>query len=413
MGCGGIVRLCSIPCCVAGGWVWPLPRYSTQKALNYLSMYCRLLELHDFRNFPKLSLELPNGPVVVLGRNGQGKSNLLESLLALTSGRGRAHRLLSELILRDRGHIRPFARIRAEVISGDYPTRLELVFSVTSEANTGTGQRASRRVVVDGKPRPVSNLLGHLNSVHFSPNDIELLSGGPAGRRRFLDVSISQVDPNYVRDLVDYGRVVSQRNALLRELRERRGTSESLGFWNEKLIELGQRLVEVRRSFVEVLNRESSRAYCELSGSDEVLATEYLIADGRSLSLLNEVQKQEIERGQTLVGPHRDDLNIVVNEQPVEAFASRGQQRLVVLSLRLAEVKWLSNESNDVPVLLLDDIFSELDPEHREAVIYRIPKQAQVFITAADDAQVPVHFGRHAAILRISEGNADWESQSS
>jgi DNA replication and repair protein RecF len=249
--------------------------------------------------------------------------------------------------------------------------------------------------------------------VHFSPNDIELLSGGPAGRRRFLDVSISQVDPNYVRDLVDYGRVLSQRNALLRELRERRGTIESLGFWNEKLIELGQRLVEVRRSFVEVLNRESSRAYCELSGSDEVLATEYLIADGRSLSLLNEVQKQEIERGQTLVGPHRDDLNIVVNEQPVEAFASRGQQRLVVLSLRLAEVKWLSNESNDVPVLLLDDIFSELDPEHREAVIYRIPKQAQVFITAADDAQVPVHFGRHAAILRISEGNADWESQSS
>ncbi len=358
-------------------------------------MYCKSLELLDFRNFAGLFLDFPDGPIAVLGRNAQGKSNLLEALLALASGRGRSHRLLSELILTAGGRPRPFARIRAEIAARDRQTRLELVFAFAPDADGEPGRRASRRVVVDGKPRRVSSLLGHLNAVHFSPDDIDLLAGSPAERRRFLDVSISQVDPNYVRDLVDYSRVVSQRNALLRDLRERRGAAEPLDFWDGKLIEFGERLVLAHR---------------ELAGDDESLSVEYSTAGGESLSSLAEFRAREIERGQTLFGPHRDDLEITIDGQSAAAFASRGQQRLVVLSLRLAELEWLSRAAGESPVLLLDDIFSELDPGHREAVIARIPNTAQVFITAADDAQVPVNFRGRAAVLRVNAGNANWES---
>ncbi len=377
-------------------------------------MYCRRLELVDFRSFAGLELDLPAGPVLVLGRNAQGKSNLLEALLALASGRGRSHRTLAELIRTVDGVPRPFARIRAEVAAKDRATRLELVFALNPTEDGQPGRRASRRVVVDGKPRRASELLGQLNAVHFSPDDIDLLGGAPAERRRFLDVAISQVDRDYVRDLVDYGRVLSQRNALLRDLRERGGGGEGLEFWDGKLVELGGRIVATRQRFVVGLNDSGAAAYRELAGPDESLRVEYGLAGadedgGLPLDSLAELRGREIQRGQTLVGPHRDDVEMLVDGQPAAAFASRGQQRLVVLSLRLAEMEWLGEAAGEPPVLLLDDIFSELDPEHREAVIARMPAGAQVLVTAADDAQAPAAFRNDAAVLRVRAGHADWE----
>jgi len=377
-------------------------------------VYCRRLELVDFRSFAGLELDLPAGPVLVLGRNAQGKSNLLEALLALASGRGRSHRTLAELIRTVDGVPRPFARIRAEVAAKDRATRLELVFALNPTEDGQPGRRASRRVVVDGKPRRASELLGQLNAVHFSPDDIDLLGGAPAERRRFLDVAISQVDRDYVRDLVDYGRVLSQRNALLRDLRERGGGGEGLEFWDGKLVELGGRIVATRQRFVVGLNDSGAAAYRELAGPDESLRVEYGLAGadedgGLPLDSLAELRGREIQRGQTLVGPHRDDVEMLVDGQPAAAFASRGQQRLVVLSLRLAEMEWLGEAAGEPPVLLLDDIFSELDPEHREAVIARMPAGAQVLVTAADDAQAPAAFRNDAAVLRVRAGHADWE----
>ena len=376
-------------------------------------MHCRRLELVDFRNFAGLELDLPAGPVLVLGRNAQGKSNLLEAVLALASGRGRSHRTLAELIRTIDGGPRPFARIRAEVAAKDRATRLELVFALNPTEDGQPGRRASRRVVVDGKPRRASELLGQLNAVHFSPDDIDLLGGAPAERRRFLDVAISQVDRDYVRDLVDYGRVLSQRNALLRELRERGGDGAGLEFWDGKLVELGGRIVATRQRFVGRLNDSGATSYRELAGPAEPLRVEYVMAsmmDARlPLDSLAELRGREIQRGQTLVGPHRDDVAILVDGQPAAAFASRGQQRLVVLSLRLAEMEWLGRAAGEPPVLLLDDIFSELDPDHRAAVIARMPKGAQVLVTAADDAQAPEAFRTDAAVLRVRAGHADWE----
>ncbi|HJN40168.1 MAG TPA: DNA replication/repair protein RecF [Chloroflexota bacterium] len=376
-------------------------------------MHCRRLELVDFRNFAGLELDLPAGPVLVLGRNAQGKSNLLEAVLALASGRGRSHRTLAELIRTIDGRPRPFARIRTEVVAEDRANRLELVFGLNPTEDGQTGRRASRRVVVDGKPRRASELLGQLNAVHFSPDDIDLLGGAPAERRRFLDVAISQVDRDYVRDLVDYGRVLSQRNALLRELRERGGDGAGLEFWDGKLVELGGRIVATRQRFVGRLNDSGATSYRELAGPAEPLRVEYVMAsmmDARlPLDSLAELRGREIQRGQTLVGPHRDDVAILVDGQPAAAFASRGQQRLVVLSLRLAEMEWLGRAAGEPPVLLLDDIFSELDPDHRAAVIARMPKGAQVLVTAADDAQAPEAFRTDAAVLRVRAGHANWE----
>ena len=339
---------------------------------------------------------------------------MLEALLALASGRGRSHRVLSELIRTEGDRTRPFARLRAEVAAERRETRLELVFALLVGEDGEVGGRALRRVVVDGKPRRVSSLLGHLNAVHFSPDDIDLLAGAPSERRRFLDISISQVDPDYVRDLVDYGRVLTQRNALLRDLRERGGAGEGLEFWDGKLVELGGRIVRSRRRFVEALNTTGAVAYRELAGGNETLRVEYVAAGaeetkGEPLASLDGLRSREIQRGQTLVGPHRDDLAILVEGRTAGSFASRGQQRLVVLSLRLAELEWLGGAAGESPILLLDDIFSELDPGHREAVIARIPAKAQVFVTAADDAQVPGEFKRDAALLRVSDGHAIWE----
>ena len=187
-----------------------------------------------------------------------------------------------------------------------------------------------------------------------------------------------------------------------------------LEFWDGKLVELGGRIVATRQQFVGALNDSGAAAYEELAGAGESLRVEYRLVGagedgGLPLDLLANMRTREIQRGQTMVGPHRDDLEMLVDGQPAAAFASRGQQRLVVLSLRLAEMEWLGGVAGESPVLLLDDIFSELDSEHREAVIARMPKGAQVLVTAADDAQVPETFRSDAAVLRVRAGHADRE----
>ena len=381
-------------------------------------MYCRHLELTDFRNYQSAEIDFEPGTVLVSGLNAQGKSNLLESILALSTGRGRSSGPLSDLIRLDRGSRRPFARIRAEVVTSRGESRLELVFS-TAGAEGGAGDssagRTSRRASADGRPTTLAGFIGRFRAVHFSPEDVDLLMGPPALRRRFLDISASQVEGAYLRNLMDYNRVISQRNALLRDVRARGATAgRSLEFWDEKLLNLAEPIVLSRRQFVSHLAEHAGEVFAELSNSDSALEFEYAVQRPDGLydlelgQALDSLRDRELRAGQSLVGPHRDDLEIKLGGRPVGGFASRGQHRLIILSLKFAQLQWLTDSNDDRPVLLLDDIFSELDAHHRTAVAGRIPQNAQVLISTADRTGLPPCLMDSARSLRIEGGAAEW-----
>ena len=381
-------------------------------------MYCRRLELKDFRNLRSVELRFEPGIVLAVGANAQGKSNLLEAILTLSTGRGRSTRPLAELIYSSAGDQRPFARVQSDVSGRIGDTRLELVFSaLVADGPTkmsGRG-RTARRATVDGKPTSLSTFIGRLKAVHFSPEDADLLTGPPSLRRRFLDISASQADETYLRNLMDYNHIVTQRNALLREIKATGpGISRSLEFWDIKLSELAGPIVDSRLQFVRHLSRFAAEFFRQLTGGDQLLEFRYAVEapNGSEPAPLREAleacRSREIGAGQTLLGPHRDDLQITLGGEPVAGFGSRGQHRLIVLSLKFAQLQWLRDAAGELPILLLDDIFSELDSYHRETVADRIPKDAQVFISAADIGGVPARLTGSARVLDVTGGSVEW-----
>ena len=381
-------------------------------------MYCRRLELKDFRNLRSVELRFEPGIVLAVGANAQGKSNLLEAILTLSTGRGRSTRPLVELIYSSAGDQRPFARVRSDVSGRIGDTRLELVFSalVADGPTKESGRRrTARRATVDGKPTSLSMFIGRLKAVHFSPEDADLLTGPPSLRRRFLDISASQADVTYLRNLMDYNHIVTQRNALLREIKATGpGISRSLEFWDIKLSELAGPIVDSRLQFVRHLSRSAAEFFRRLTCGDQVLEFRYAVEAPNRLEpaplreALEACRSREIGAGQTLLGPHRDDLQITLGGEPVAGFGSRGQHRLIVLSLKFAQLQWLRNAAGELPILLLDDIFSELDSYHRETVAERIPEDAQVFISAADIAGVPARLTGSARVLEVAGGSVEW-----
>ena len=381
-------------------------------------MYCRRLELKDFRNLRSVELSFGPGVVLAVGANAQGKSNLLESILTLSTGRGRSTRPLADLIHGSVGDRRPFARVRSEVSGRNGDTRLELVFSaldgdgVTDRLRRG---RTARRATVDGKPTPLSRFIGRLKAVYFSPEDVDLLIGPPSLRRRFLDISASQADGTYLRTLMDYNHVVTQRNALLREIKMTGGgASRSLEFWDTKLSELAAPIVDSRRQFVSHLSLCAAEFFRRLWDGGESLEFTYSIEaaagpeNASMLEALEALREREIGAGQSLLGPHRDDLTITLGGQSIAGYGSRGQHRLAVLSLKFAQLQWLRDAAAELPILLLDDIFSELDSHHRAAVANQIPEHAQVFVSSADIASVPRRLVDSARVLGVSGGWVEW-----
>ena len=382
-------------------------------------MYCRRLELKDFRNLGSVELSFGPGVVLAVGANAQGKSNLLESILTLSTGRGRSTRPLADLIYSSAGERRPFARVRSDVSGQNGYTRLELVFSALDTdgvADRSRRGRTARRATVDGKPTPLSRFIGRLKAVYFSPEDVDLLIGPPSLRRRFLDISASQADEMYLRNLMDYNHVVTQRNALLREIRMTGGgASRSLEFWDMKLSELAAPIVESRRQFVSHLSLCAAEFFWRLWDGGEPLEFSYAIEAAASLEnasmleALEALREREIRAGQSLLGPHRDDLTITLGGQSVAGYGSRGQHRLAVLSLKFAQLQWLRDAAGELPILLLDDIFSELDSHHRATVASQIPEKAQVFVSSADIASVPRWLADSARLLRVNGGSVEWK----
>ncbi len=341
-------------------------------------MWVRRIELTDFRNFKRAQLSLDKGLNLFLGLNAQGKTNLLESIYAASAGG-------TYRAARDGDMIRwgqEFFRIDLEVERE--PAQVRIEFSVSA-----AGRRFAR---VNGtqKVRP-SELGDYLNVVMFTPDDLNLVKGAPSERRRFLDREISQVSPAY-RDWLDtYNRALAQRNALLKQIG---GDARLLHAWDEQLVGAGARITMRRARVVADLSGRADEAHRGIAGDDQKLSLIYSpsVECGASLDetanafrrRLSELAVAEAARGVTLVGPHRDDIRFELDGVDVAAFGSQGQQRSVVLALKLAEVGFITYRVGQKPVLLLDDVLSELDAGRRLRLMELVEMGCQALITSVE-----------------------------
>ena len=393
------------------------------------------VSLTNFRNYTSLEFDLPPHITILQGDNAQGKSNLLEAFYVLATSRSPRTYSDRELINWDtfKEEI-PACRIAASVQKAGNNLNLEVALSAKSSASPQSADLFSRwqpstkgatfqkRIRINGVIRHATDLIGQLNVVTFSVYDIDLVGGEPALRRRYLDITNSQIDHKYLRNLQRYNRVLWQRNQLLRLISENRANPDELAFWDQQLVETGSYLIVQREHTVANLTNLAQSINSDLSGEQGKLNLVYFRSidkqRGKEDSLLEETaevfnktlqaaREKEISQGMSLMGPHRDDLRFFVDEVDVGVYASRGQQRTVALSLKLAEAKFMLNTTRESPVLLLDDVLSELDARRRHQLLNSAAKHEQVIITTTDLDRFEQGFLAQASLFRVTKGQIE------
>ncbi len=396
------------------------------------SMYIRSLSLRQFRIFNRLELDLSPATILLLGANAQGKTSLLEALAYLAVGRSPLTHVEQHLIHWDAAMLgMPFAHLEAEVVRRD---RTEQIAIAVERKTLSNGQaRLQKRITINRHKVKRAELAGHLNVVLFLPEDVGLVGGPPTLRRRHLDDLLAQVYPAYIEAVNRYQTALSRRNALLRHLRDRGGDWRQLEPLELTLAETGVTLSLYRQGVVNALNLYVDPLHRELTGNLAWLKLHYLpsfnphrppdlayqpslmpedvptMADAETLresyrQVLVQRRPQAIERGMTLVGPHRDEVRFISLERDVGIFGSRGQQRTAVLALRLAELRWLEQVTGESPVLLLDEVLAELDRARRGYLLSLLPHVEQAILATTDAEMFPPEFRRQAHLLTVNEG---------
>ena len=368
-------------------------------------MHLTHLALRNFRNYAAAELTLGPGLTVFRGANAQGKSNLLEAvaMLALTkSTRAEQERdVVRFASLADT----PYTRITGIAErQGGGPVEVQIDMAL-APADRRDALVFQKRVRVDGVPKAAGQAVGAIAAVLFSADDLGIVTGSPANRRRYLDVLLSQADRGYLRALQGYQRVVTQRNQLLRRIREGLARTPELAYWDGELCRLGALVTITRRDAVAALAQEGAAAYAAMAPDDGGFKAAYAPSiDGggtaeeaaaHALGLLAERRDREVQMAQSLVGPHRDDLLLTVGGLDVGQFGSRGQVRTAALSLRLAEAAYLRTALGEEPVLLLDDVLSELDGQRRGHVLEAARRAEQSLVTVVEGEEPP---GLHEAV---------------
>lgn len=395
------------------------------------------LSLTNFRNYARLELSLPaRAPIVLHGANAQGKTSLLEAIYYLATAKSPYTASDRQLIhWRTEDDPLPFARVSAEVVSRRLPlTRLEITLLIE---RTAEGAARFRKVIrVNGVEKRVMDMVGLVNVVLFLPQDLTLVEGSPSDRRRFIDNTLGQTDSAYLEAVDDYERVLPQRNALLRRIADRRGSPRELDFWDEKLVKAGSVIIAGRQAVLRELQALAQQAHYELTGNREMLTLRYqpsflptFAGDGQlsldmiGLDLQRELtpeqiepqfaaqlkaeQRESIQRGVTLCGPHRDELRLFINERDTGLYGSRGQARTAVMAFKLAELEWMRQRIGEWPVLLLDEVAAELDAQRRAYLLERIDGATQTLMTTTElDIFTPAFLER-ATIWHVTEGQID------
>lgn len=346
------------------------------------------LRVHCFRNYSEATVRFGHGLNVIHGQNAQGKTNLLEAIATLALTRSPRTTSSGDLLLWNEDG----ALAEADVTRPPADVTLSVRFQ--RDASTG---RVSRVTAVDGKPRPARSVLGVCPVVLFWPEDLALVRGGPDGRRRFLDVILAQTDQQAVAHMARYRRVLEQRNALLHQLRLGGGARDSLNSFTSELVHHGAWLGLARSRLVDALAPLAASSLHDLSGQRERLALRYAPAHAATLpetlqgaeqlllSSLRDRATEEVARGITLAGPHRDDIAFDLDGRAARGTASQGQQRSIVLACKLAEVRYLQDTAGVAPVILLDDVLSELDPGRRGRLLSLLAEgRHQVLVTTTE-----------------------------
>ena len=324
-------------------------------------MIIKSLELADFRNYETLDISFSTGTNILYGDNAQGKTNILEAIFISSTTKSHKGSKDRDIVNfnKEEAHIRTY--IEKEDV--EYKVDMHLRKS------------KSKGIAIDGqKIKKAADLLGLLNVVFFSPEDLNIIKNGPAERRRFIDMELCQIDNFYLYNLNHYNKIVNQRNKLLKDMYMNPSLKETLTIWDSQLVSFGSKIIERRQAFVEQLNEIIYEIHKKLSGGKEELLIQYepdVVNDDFEKKLKNN-QEKDIKFKITSVGPHRDDLCFMVNDVDIRKFGSQGQQRTCALSLKLAEIELVKKVTKEKPVLLLDDVLSELDSNRQNYLLNSI-----------------------------------------
>ena len=409
------------------------------------------LSLTHFRNYRHLELDFPNRLALLRGDNAQGKTNLLEAIYLLSTSKPIRAQLEREVV--DWGADEepiPYCRLAAQVLTGDVdqnqtsqnrPVEIEVLYTPRQD-----GVNFTKQVKINGVSKRSMDLVGVLRSVLFLPEDVELIAGAPSERRRYLDIALCQIDPGYCRALSAYQKVLSQRNSLLKSLRDQEvpapsaSANRQLEYWDATLAQHGSLVLARRQNYVTELNALARRRHDELTGGRETLRLEYLpsfnlgptdddafrrwkagestlpqpgldefvaepaqIAE-KFLQKITHRRSRELAAGVTLYGPHRDDLRLFADDRDLRAYGSRGQQRSAAVALKLAEMYVMTEATGTAPLLLLDDVMSELDAKRRGTLLAALNGVNQAILTTTDWDDFALDFRENATCLQVQAG---------
>lgn len=412
--------------------------YREGSSLVELTSFMRIthLSLSNFRNYRRLELPLSSGATLLHGSNAQGKTNLLEALYYLATTRS-PHAAQDSQMLNWEALQEPEPQIVGRLVAAiGTKNETRTVEMRLIRENKGQGQFSFRReALVNRRKVRLMDMLGQLQVVMFLPEDVNLITGAPNKRRRYLNVMLCQIDPHYCRTLSQYNKVLEQRNAVLRRLAEGQGNMDMLAIFSERLVDLGSQVYARRATFFAEIGRETQRIhYEELSGATESLRIGYLprLQAGKNgsdrktaaeiaawiyshqaelepirerfTSELIASQTTDIARGATSVGPHRDDWCFWIDGRFLADYGSRGQQRSAILAMKMAEIEWVSRHSGEAPLLLLDEVLAELDSRRRDLLLRTVQNVEQAVLTATDPAMFSTDFLARASTMTVSEG---------
>ena len=338
-------------------------------------MFIESVELYQYRNLDSMKIDLSPGVNIFFGDNAQGKTNFLESVYVSSTTRSHRGSKDRELIRFDNkeAHIRIYFHI------DDLNHKLDV------HLRSGN----SKVISVDEIPvRKSGEFIGMLPVVFFSPEDLSIIKNGPAGRRRFMDMELSRTDPLYLQNLIHYNKTLSERNNLLKQIKVFPSLIETLDGWNRQLVSSGIYIIRKRREFISRIDRLMREIHAEISGGRESIEADYECHTEAEAfeEELNRYQSKDIESGNTFSGPHRDDIRFNIDGIDIRRFGSQGQQRTAALSLKLSQIDLIEEMRGEKPVLLLDDVLSELDVHRQKLLLYHIKNvQTLVTCTGLDD----------------------------
>jgi len=366
-------------------------------------VYINSLNLVNFRNYSSLSIEFDDNINIFYGMNAQGKTNIIESLYV--GGFGKSFRTSNDRDMVSMGE--NFAALRIKYFCRGRKQKIDLRWNEKGKKEIKVNESSLEKL---------SDILGNLNVVIFSPEDLKLVKEGPSERRRFMNREISHISPNYYHHLSQYNRILMQRNNLLKKGRYMNVPMDLLDVWDEQLSDEGASIMERRSVFIKRLNTISRLKHRKITENKENIGILYKINIGKEenankekmkgifMEKLKETRSQDFERGYTSCGPHKDDLEISINGIDVRNFGSQGQQRTAVLSIKLSEIDIIKAETGEFPILLLDDVMSELDEKRQKELIGSL-KDVQVFTTMTEIPELLKEDIKGGKIFYVEKGN--------